>query len=189
MGRILTAVQLEKKLTQRKAREAYREAAAKNPALVKPYKAKGATSTIWVRSLDSENLIVKMPVFDTTITKVGANSALVNWLDQAVALPAGATLVGFKGNNKAVMRIRVNEARATPLPKNTPWGTRVVDMIDNSYSFPVGTGTTPATRTVEAMIILFSGLFGTGGQFKTLIAKDGSSAELIYRGKTISVVR
>ncbi|MEG4971032.1 hypothetical protein QUB11_31050, partial [Microcoleus sp. B6-A1] len=51
---------------------------------------------------------------------------------------AGASVVDFKGNHDSVLRIRIHQLKATPTTKMTTWGTRVVDKIDSSFSFPFG---------------------------------------------------
>ncbi|MEZ2241747.1 hypothetical protein [Microcoleus sp.] len=188
MGKFLTAAQLERRLTKAKAREAYREAQAKNP-IAKPYKPKGDSDTVYVRSFEDDTVIVKMLVLKTSITKATAIKDALGWLTQTAAEALlAAKIFEFKAAHRQVLRIRINEANATPQPKNTPWGTRVVDMISNSYQLPfsLGADTSPTMKEAKSA---FNALFSETGSGKTLIAKEGSYAELLYRGEVISVVR
>lgn len=191
MGRIVTAVQLEARATRRKAREVFLEAKAKAVATatnLKPYVSKGESSLVYVRSIEDGQLIVKMPVLDSTITKVAAGRAGLGWLS-AVEVEAltGVSVVGFKGNHKSVLRIRVNEAKATPTSKATSWGTRVIDTIENSYQLPFSLGSDTSPTMKEAKDA-FRTLF-TSGALAGLITKKGSYAELIYARSVIEVVR
>lgn len=189
MGRILSAAQLEKKLTQRKEREAYKLAQSKLPTVSKPYKAKGDSNTVYVRSMENFSAVVKIPVLAESIAAVNPFVTQLGWLTQVEVEALTATsILGFKEGHKQVMRIRVNIALAAPNPKNTPWGTRVVDMIDSSFQIPFSLGA-DATPTLQEAKSVFNTLFAKGNAGGNLIIKKASYAELLYRGKVISVMR
>jgi hypothetical protein len=189
MGKILTAAQLEKRLEKRKAREAFKEAQAKSPTAVKAYTAEGASDIIHVSSIEDPSIIVKIPVLQTSIALVATFKDKLGWLTSTEAQGvAGAKIVEFGNGHHQVLRIRINQAKSTPEPKNTPWGTRVVDMIENSFQVPFSLGADQMPTLKEAKDA-FSLLFGDTGLGKTLITKNGSSAELLWRGKVFCVMR
>ncbi|MEG4572644.1 hypothetical protein QUA56_08060 [Microcoleus sp. N3A4] len=187
MARQYTWQQLESRAAKVKARELYLEAQKKNP-VAKPYKAEGDKTTFWAYSIEDDGVIVSIPVLEATATKIAAGIASLGILTPAVAdAILNVTRLKFKEGHKQVLRITVFEAKATPTPKNTPWGTRVVDMIDNSYSFPFSLGT-DGTPTLKEAKNTFNALFSSGA-LKTLLNKKGSYAALSLRGKILSTVR
>jgi hypothetical protein len=193
MGKILTAAVLEARAAKRKAREVFlaaKYAAALTSTTLKAYVSKGGSTLVYVRSIEDNSLIVKMPVLDSTITKIGtATSAKLGWMTatEVAALTASTSVVKFKSNHQQILRIKVDEAKASPTSKISGWGTRVVDPIEISYRFPYGLGA-DTTPTLQEAKDFFRVLF-TSGEGKPLIAKKGSYASLIYGKTVIDVVR
>ncbi|MEG4323075.1 MULTISPECIES: hypothetical protein [unclassified Microcoleus] len=186
MSRRYTWQQLEARAAKIKAREAFMEAKKKAPVAT-AYKAEGDKSTLWAYSFEDDKVIVPIPLLAATKTKITAGIAALGLLESTAAdLVAGVTRLNFKEGHKQVLRITVHEAKATPLPKNTPWGTRVVDMIDNSYSFPFSLGNdgTPTMKEAKAAFQIIM-----KGALATLLAKKGSIAVLSFKGKKIDIVR
>jgi len=154
MARQYTWQQLEARAAKRKARETYLNAQKLNP-VAKPYAPEGDKDTFWAYSIEDQGIIVEIPVLAATTAKI--TSAIT---DLGILTPAQATALlnvsrlNFKEGHKQILRITVFEAKATPTPKNTPWGTRVVDMIDNSYSFPFSLGVdgTPTLKEAKTSV-------------------------------------
>ncbi|TAF91324.1 MAG: hypothetical protein EAZ49_06165 [Oscillatoriales cyanobacterium] len=177
MARRYTWQQLEKRAAISKARETYLDAQKKSPTVSKPYKPEG----------DKTELAI--PVLAATATKISSIMADAGVLtaSAAAALPLTVSSQSFKEAHKQVLRVTIHEAKATPTVKNTPWGTRVVDMIDNSYSFPFSLGADSSPTVKEAKTV-FKALFSTGGG-KGLLNKKGSYATLSFRGKVLATVK
>jgi len=188
MAKQYTWQQLEKRAARVKAREVYLDAQKLNP-VAKPYKPEGDKTTWYAYSFEDVEILVEIPVFSATNTKISASAAALGLLTGAAAIMlTNSSILEFKVAHKQVLRITVFEANAAPKAKNTPWGTRVVDTIDNSYSFPfsLGPDTSP---TVKEAKLAFNTLFGTGGALVGLLNKKGSYAALSFRGKVLDTFR
>lgn len=174
--------QLEKRAARAKARETYLDAQKLLPTTVKPYISEGEKIELAAYSFVDENVIVTIPVAATTVTKITPILAQLGVLtsSEAAALPLTVGRRTFKQAHKEVLRVTVHEAKATPTTKNTPWGTRVVDMIDISYSFPFSLGIDSSPTLKEAKNV-FTTLFNGAGA--ALLNKKGSYAILSYKGK------
>lgn len=189
MARQYTWQQLEARSNKVKARETYLEAQKKLPDVQKPYKPEGDKVAWYARSFEDSGIIVEIPVLSATSTKISAAATGLGLLTSAQAIIlANVSILEFKAAHKQVLRITVHEAKATPTTKNTPWGTRVTDMIDNSYSFPFSLGVDISPTLKEAKSS-FSGLFDTGGALVALLNKKGSYATLSFRGKVLDTVK
>jgi len=189
MARQYTWQQLEKRSNKVKARETYLDAQKKLPDVQKPYKPKGDKVAWYVRSFEDSGIIVEIPVLSTTNTKISAAAAGLGLLTSGQALVlTNVSILEFRAAHKQVLKITVHEAKATPTTKNTPWGTRVTDMIDNSYSFPFSLAVDDSPTIKEAKVA-FSVLFDTGGALVGLLNKKGSYATLSFRGKVLDTVK
>ncbi|MCC3569525.1 MULTISPECIES: hypothetical protein [unclassified Microcoleus] len=189
MARRYTWQQLEKRAAISKARETYLDAQKKSPTVSKPYKPEGDKTELAAYSFEDPGVIVTIPVLAATATKISsimADAGVLTAAD-AAALPLTVSSQSFKEAHKQVLRVTIHEAKATPTVKNTPWGTRVVDMIDNSYSFPFSLGADSSPTVKEAKTV-FKALFSTGGG-KGLLNKKGSYATLSFRGKVLATVK
>ena len=189
MARQYTWQQLEKRSNKVKARETYLEAQKKLPDVQKPYKPEGDKVAWYARSFEDSGIIVEIPVLSATSTKISTGASALGLLtfDEAIAL-LNISMLKFREGHKQVLRITVHEAKATPTTKNTPWGTRVVDMIDNSYSFPFSLAADTSPTLKEAKTA-FKELFNTGGGLIALLNKKGSYATLSFRGKVLDTVK
>jgi hypothetical protein len=185
MARPRTYVQLNRLAEIAKKRETA-ITAAKLTATPKPYVAKGASTIMCFESIESDDLYVQIPVINTTWAKISASAAAIGALTPvAAAALAGANVVGFKGNHKEVLRVRIDEPKTVPTIKVTAWGTRVVDKIDDSYQFPMGV--VGATNSLNSAKAQFQSLMT--GALAALVLKAGSTAQLIHRGETIATYR
>lgn len=181
MARPRTYFELNRLAEIAKKREAAREA-AKLAATPAAYKAKDPATVRYFRSIESDKLYVKMPISKVAWDAVGEQATAIGALDAAaVAAISGSSTVNFEGNNDEVLRIRVHSLKATPTVKVTAWGTRVVDKIDSSLSFPFGV--TGADNSLAKAKSDFQALMVGNG---VLGSRAGNYAELLYRGKIIS---
>lgn len=189
MARRYTWQQLEKRAAQAKAREAFLDAQKKLPTVLKPYKSEGDKTVLAAYSFVDSGYVVNIPVLSTTATKIQPYLAILGVLTatEASALPLTVGRREFKDAHKEVMRVTIHEAKIAPTTKNTPWGTRVTDMIDVSYSFPFSLGADSSPTLKEAKAA-FTAAFSTGTA-KALLNKKGSYAVLSYKGKTEGKVR
>lgn len=189
MARRYTWQQLEKRAATSKARETYIDAQKKLPTVLKPYKSEGDKVDVAAYSFVDSGYVVTIPIPAATATKITAlmETAGILTASQAAALPLTTGRRGFKEAHKEVLRVTVHEAKATPTTKNTPWGTRVVDMIDKSYSFPFSLGADSSPTMKEAKVA-FATLFSAGAGL-ALLSTKGSYATLSYKGKVEAKVR
>ncbi|MCC3439401.1 MULTISPECIES: hypothetical protein [unclassified Microcoleus] len=166
------------------------DAQKKSPTVSKPYKPEGDKTELVAYSFEDENATVTIPVLASTATKISSIMADAGILTASAgaALPLNVSRRSFKEAHKQVLRVTIYEAKATPTVKNTPWGTRVVDMIDNSYSFPFSLGADSSPTVKEAKTV-FKALFSTGGTGAVLLNKKGSYATLSFRGKVLATVK
>jgi len=172
-----------------KKRETMR-AAAKLAAVPAPWKERGTKSNWYFKSAEDQNIWVTMPIYDDTIAFVttAALTALGGYATTApILLITGATIVDFRAKNQDVLRIRIHDSKATPTQKNTPWGTRVVDKIDKSYSIPMTvTGTDGSLAQAKAQ---FRAAFTGTGVLASKLVKKGNYAELYLGKKLLEVAR
>lgn len=182
MSTPITSFELQRRLDIAKRREAAR-AAAGLAATPKPYEPEPPKTIRAVRSIESDDVYVKMPFSQTAWTAVAGNAAAIGALTVAAAEAlAGASVIDFKGNNDSVLRVRVHSLKATPTVRMTAWGTRVVDKIDASFSFYMGV--VAANNSMSAAKVQFNAFFAGAGA-GVLGTRAGNYAELIYRGKVI----
>lgn len=182
MGRPRTYFELNRLAEIAKKREDAREA-AKLTASPKPYQAEEPGGEAYFRSIEDENLFVLMPI-PAKATALVTDPAPILGLSLAEATAiANSSLVKFKGNHEKVLRIRFTRLKATPTVKVTPWGTRVVDHIDDSLTVPFG-GNSDASlkgaKTAFATAMANATLAGLLG------SKKGNYAELLYNGRVIA---
>jgi hypothetical protein len=182
MARPRTYFELNRLAERAKAREAAR-AAARLAATPKPYVAQDSKIIRAVRSIESDDVYVEMPISKTAWDNISGQAAANGILEVAAAeaLP-GSSVIDFKGNNDEVLRVRINFLKATPTVKMTPWGSRVVDKVDNSFSYPMGV--VAANNSIAAAKVQFRGFFAGAGS-GVLGARAGNYAQLIYRKKII----
>jgi len=182
MGRPRTYFELNRLADIAKKREEAR-AAAKKTATPKPYQAEEPGGLAYFRSIENEDLFVEMPIPAKAGTLATSGIAALGGLTETQAdATANASLVKFEGNHKQVLRIRFTRLKATPTVKMTPWGTRVVDHIDDSITVPFGA---PPDTSIKGAKTAFNA-FIAGAGAATLGTKTGNRAELIYNGKTIA---
>ena len=184
MGRPRTSWELDRLAAIAKAREAARKAA--QAALApKPYKARTPGGEGYFRSIEDENLFVKMPIpAKAGTTLVGDPGGLGGFTLAGVTAIANSAVVGFKGNHKSVLRVRISIVKTTPTEKRTAWGTRVVDHWDEGFTVPFGA---PANGSLEAAKTAFTAaVTGTGTLTGALGTRKGSKAELMYGKRVIA---
>lgn len=181
MSRPRTFFELNRLADIAKKREAAREA-AKLTSTPKPYVAKPPSVSKAFRSIEYDKLYVRMPISKTAWDAVSARAVTIGALDVAdVTAISGSSLVNFEGNNDEVLRIRVSLLKATPTVKVTSWGTRVVDKIDSSFSFPFGV-TGSDNSLAKAKVDFAAWASGSAA----LGNKAGNYAELLYKNKPIA---
>lgn len=184
MSTPITSYELQRRLDIAKRREAAREAArlAVPPTAYVPEPPKQLRA---FRSIEDDDLYVEIPVSKKAWDIVGGQAAAIGALTVAAAEAlAGASVVDFKGNHDSVLRIRINQLKATPTTKMTAWGTRVVDKIEESFSFPFGI--TGAANSISAAKTAFQAWLGGAGN-AVLGTREGNYAELIHRGKVLDI--
>lgn len=182
MGTPTTSFELERRLQIAKKREAAREA-ARLAATPKPYTPEEPGGSAYFRSIENEDLFVEMPIPSKAGTLATTAVAAIGGLTEAQAeAQANSSLVGFKGNHKQILRIRFTRLKATPTVRMTPWGTRVVDHIDDSVTVPFGGNANASLKDAKTAFATF--IAGAGAA--TLGTRKGNRAELIYNGKVIA---
>lgn len=186
MGTPITSFELQRRLDIAKKREAAREA-AKLSATPKPYAAQEPGSEGYFRSIENENLFVEIEVPAKAGAALLADAGGVLGgltLAEVTAVPNSST-VKFKGNHGQVPRIRFTRLKATPTTKLTPWGTRVVDHIDDSVTVPFAAPDDSSLKTLKTRFATFMGTAPATGALGT---RKGNRAELIYNGKVIAKI-
>lgn len=184
MGKAITSKQLEAKADIARKREAA-ILAKKLASVPKPYKPKPETDIVLVSQVGSGGKVfVKVPVpSDALIALPEGVEASFGMKAASTALAdlgTGASIVDFKGNHKKVLRVTVYKGLTTPKEKTTPWGTRVVNHIDSSYSFPVG------GASIDAVMAAFQAAFtGTGPMTGQLGSTKGKGYAVLRLGKTV----
>lgn len=184
MGRAITSDQLEARLKKAKLREAAM-LAKKTSVAAKPYARKPPTDIVLASQIGTENKVfVRIPIPTAVLTKIPTATKTAFGINAASTtlanLGTGSSVIDFANNHKKVLRVTVYPGLLTPSPKNTPWGTRVVKMVDKSYSFPVG-GT-----SVDAVIAAFQTAFATSGSMNAEMGNADSAGYAVLRlGKTI----
>ena len=182
MARPRTFFELNRLAQRAQARETARDA-ARRAATPAPYVPEPPKIVRAVRSIESDDLYVRMFISQTAWNAISTQAAALGLLTEAAAEAlAGASVVNFEGNNDEVLRIRVNLLKTTPTVRMTSWGSRVVDKIDSSFSFPVGV--IAANNSISAAKVQFNAFFAGAGN-AVLGQRVGSFAQLIYRGKIV----
>jgi hypothetical protein len=184
MARPRTYFELNRLAEIAQRREAAREA-ARRASTPQPYVPEQPKTIRAVRSIENDDVYVKMPISQTAWTAITgqANGLGLLTLEAAEAL-AGSSVINFEGNNDEILRVRVNLLKATPTVRMTEWGSRVVDKIDSSFSFPLGV--VAANNSISAAKVQFRGFFAGAGS-GILGTRVGNFAQLIYRKKIIEV--
>lgn len=185
MGRAITSDQLEARAKRAKARE-LAILAKKTSTVAKPYAKKPPTDIILASQIGTDNKVfVRIPTPTAILTKIPAAVQTALGMRPANSTPAqlgtGSTVVDFANNHKKVLRVTVYPGLLTPVAKNTSWGSRVVKMVDKSYSFPVG-GT-----SVDAVINAFTAAFTTpdSPMNNEMGNKDSAGYAVLRLGRTI----
>lgn len=182
MGRPVSSAQLQIRVDRAKRREAAM-LAKKTSTPPKPYAKRPPTTTVLANQVGSEKVFVRIPVPTSTLGKLPDGLKIALGMKAAnstlAALGSGSSIVDFVGNHKKVLRVSVYPGLATPQEKNTSWGTRVVKMIDKSFSFPVG------GENVTAVTAAFLTEFGKP-EAKALMGAVGSAGYAVLRlGRTV----
>lgn len=184
MGRPRTSFELNRLADIAKKREDTREA-AKKAATPKPYQAEEPGGSGYFRSIENEDLFVEMPIPNKAGTALlaDAGGALGGLTLAEAETVANSSLVCFKGNHDQVLRIRFTRLKATPTTKVTPWGTRVVDHVDDSVTVPFSA---PADGSMKTARANFNTFITSSGGSAALGTRKGNRAELLYNGKVIA---
>lgn len=183
MGRAVSSAQLAIRVERAKKREAAM-LARKLAVTPKPYAKKPPTDIILANQVGNEKVFVRIPTPTAVLTKLPdgleASLGMKPASSTLASLGAGASIVDFAGNHKKVLRVTVYPGIPTPQVKTTSWGTRVVKMVDKSFSFPVG------GSSVDAVVAAFQAAFtGTGAGKVLLGASDTAGYAVLRLGKTI----
>ncbi len=182
MPRPRTYFELNRLAERARLREAAR-AAARLASTPKPYVPQEPKIIRAVRSIENDDVYVKMPISQTAWTAIsGQANGLGLLTPEAAEALAGSSVINFEGNNDEILRVRVNFLKATPTVRMTEWGSRVVDKTDTSFSFPLGV--TAANNSISAAKVQFRGLFAGAGS-GILGSRAGNYAQLIYRNKIV----
>ncbi|MEG4028148.1 MULTISPECIES: hypothetical protein [unclassified Microcoleus] len=185
MGTPITSYELQRRLDIAKKREAAREA-AKLAAPPTTYTPEQPGTSAYFRSIENDNLFVEMEIPAKAGTGLSSNTGITALngftLAEVTALPNSST-VKFKGNHKQVPRIRFTRLKATPTTKMTPWGTRVVDHVDDSVTVPFSGPADSSLKTLKASFNTF--ITGTTGA-AAIGTRTGNYAQLIYNDKVIA---
>jgi len=181
MSRPRTSFELNRLADIAKKRETAREA-AKKASTPTPYKARDPGGTAYFRSIEDDNLFVKMPIPATAGALVGDSTPIDGKEEAVVNALLNVSKVGFKGNHQSILRIRFTRLKSTPTTKVTSWGTRVVDHIDDSVTVPYGA---PADSSLQTAKTAFGTFMATAPATALLGTKKGNYAELMYNGKVL----